>query len=309
MLNVGSWYSFRYVANLFKQFLLEHYNVNAEISYKYKEGYTNILIEDTWNCLIRGDKADIYWTDTANPVARFQTFYLKRIEKNKDRVFRYNYAVSNSNKKLMEKFGIRVNGVIPRLVNSKYFTYNGYSDKKYDIIFIGNLDKCDRKNVRLALDTAIELKLKSVFVIPKLPTYYRHIPSYIKIIQYGSLTDEQKADLISKSKYLLWLSFYEGFGMPVLESMALGVPIIYSNVPAHNEFAVGFYIDPKVEYITACYGTWVKKSSFSIEDVKRVTLNALNVSKDEYQDLCEKARDKAVEIYNKFVYNVDKLLV
>ncbi len=308
ILNVGSWYSFRYVANLFKDFLLKHYNINAEISYGYKEGYHNILIEDTWNSILRGDIADVYWTDTANPVKKFQKFYLDVLNRNKDKVFEVNYAVSKSNENLMKLHGIRVDDVIPRLINDMFFSYNCNGKKKYDIVFIGNLDHCDRKNVKMALDTAIKLRLKSIFLIPRLPSWYRSIPSYIRIAKYGSLTDEQKAEIISKSKYLLWLSFYEGFGMPVVESMALGVPIIYTDCPSHSEFAIGFSIKPEKEYTTYCYGTWISKRSFNFRDIRRTILSAMEISKDEYQDLAERCIDKALEIYNTFVDKSELLL-
>jgi len=313
IIDEGSWFSFRYVSKIFAKWLREFYDIQATISYSYNSKAHNILIEDTWNSIIKGKVADIYWSDTANPISRLQSFYRDKIDMYKDTVFERNYAVSNSNKELMEKFGIRVDDIIPRLINNLFYklglnTNTNLNDKEYDVIFIGNLDHCDRKNIKLALDIAIKLKLKAVFLIPKLPTWYRHIPDSIKILKYGDLSDEDKAKLIAKSKYLLWLSWYEGFGMPVLEAMALSVPVIYSNCPAHNEFAIGFSIEPERKYTTYCYGSWVDKYAININTVMDIVNKALSIDNDEYKDLCHQAYERATDMYNEFVDKVDMLL-
>ena len=46
----------------------------------------------------------------------------------------------------------------------------------------------------------------------------------------------------NSSKMLLFPSRSEGFGLPALEAMACGTPLVYSDAPAHNEFAVGLSI-------------------------------------------------------------------
>jgi len=45
-----------------------------------------------------------------------------------------------------------------------------------------------------------------------------------------------------KSKILLWLSRSEGFGLPPLEAMASGTPVIYTDAPAHNEHTCCFRV-------------------------------------------------------------------
>ena len=48
-------------------------------------------------------------------------------------------------------------------------------------------------------------------------------------------TDTQLASLLRGACATLMPSFAEGFGMPIAESLALGVPVICSDIPAHHE--------------------------------------------------------------------------
>jgi len=52
--------------------------------------------------------------------------------------------------------------------------------------------------------------------------------------------------LIAGARALLMPSFVEGLGLPILEAMAQGTPVIASDIPAHREVARGFatLIDP-----------------------------------------------------------------
>ncbi|PZR98935.1 MAG: glycosyltransferase family 1 protein [Candidatus Chloroheliales bacterium] len=51
----------------------------------------------------------------------------------------------------------------------------------------------------------------------------------------GRLSDEEKSTLMKQSDVYLYPSRYEGFGLPLLESMAAGVPLISSDIPVVNE--------------------------------------------------------------------------
>ncbi len=51
----------------------------------------------------------------------------------------------------------------------------------------------------------------------------------------GRLSDEEKSTLMQQSDVYLYPSRYEGFGLPLLESMAAGVPLISSDIPVVNE--------------------------------------------------------------------------
>jgi glycosyltransferase involved in cell wall biosynthesis len=55
--------------------------------------------------------------------------------------------------------------------------------------------------------------------------------------EVSDLHDEQLADLISGATALLAPSFIEGFDLPSIEALALGTPVIASDIPAHRELA------------------------------------------------------------------------
>ncbi|MBD9426159.1 glycosyltransferase family 4 protein [Pseudomonas sp. PDM15] len=63
----------------------------------------------------------------------------------------------------------------------------------------------------------------------------------------GYLQDNALAELLAGARLLLFPSLYEGFGLPVLEAMASGTPVILSRRAALPEVAgdAGLYIDPE----------------------------------------------------------------
>lgn len=59
--------------------------------------------------------------------------------------------------------------------------------------------------------------------------------SRIKILDY--ITEEQKILLYKLAKIFVFPSLYEGFGMPIVEAMAAGTPVITSNISSMPEVA------------------------------------------------------------------------
>jgi glycosyltransferase involved in cell wall biosynthesis len=62
----------------------------------------------------------------------------------------------------------------------------------------------------------------------------------------GRLDDAQMAPLLAHSAGLFFPSFYEGFGIPVVEAMAAGAPLVLSNIPALKELAgdIAHFVNP-----------------------------------------------------------------
>jgi glycosyltransferase involved in cell wall biosynthesis len=66
------------------------------------------------------------------------------------------------------------------------------------------------------------------------------------VFEKSGLPDREVARLLSGARALLLPSFAEGFGFPLIEALALGVPVLCSDLPAlrENGGAVPEYFDP-----------------------------------------------------------------
>jgi len=66
------------------------------------------------------------------------------------------------------------------------------------------------------------------------------------IVELGYITDHDKWALLKKADVFIFPSFYEGFGLPPLEAMSCGTPVISSNTTSIPEVVgdSGILIDP-----------------------------------------------------------------
>ena len=71
-------------------------------------------------------------------------------------------------------------------------------------------------------------------------------PSVLRRVhEVAGLGDRQVASLIAGAAALLSPSFAEGYNLPVIEALALGTPVLASDIPVHRELAAGArLIDP-----------------------------------------------------------------
>lgn len=58
-----------------------------------------------------------------------------------------------------------------------------------------------------------------------------------RIMQHGAVDDDTMLDLIRSADIFVQASDYEGFGLSVLEAIALGLPCVVSDIEAHREVA------------------------------------------------------------------------
>jgi len=67
-----------------------------------------------------------------------------------------------------------------------------------------------------------------------------------RIVLTGYVPEPTKAALLGGAEALVYPSLYEGFGLPVLEAMACGTPVLTSNVSALPELVegAGMLVDP-----------------------------------------------------------------
>ncbi|MEJ7933102.1 glycosyltransferase family 1 protein [Sphingobium sp. AN558] len=66
------------------------------------------------------------------------------------------------------------------------------------------------------------------------------------VIEAGEVSDNEMQELVSHARAMLMPSFEEGFGMPVVEALAAGIPVICSDILAHREVGgdAPDYLDP-----------------------------------------------------------------
>ena len=67
-----------------------------------------------------------------------------------------------------------------------------------------------------------------------------------RVVLTGYVSEEDKVALLGGAEALVYPSLYEGFGLPVLEAMACGTPVLTSNLSALPEMAGGaaLLVDP-----------------------------------------------------------------
>lgn len=133
---------------------------------------------------------------------------------------------------------------------TKYDIYGDY------LIHIGTINP--RKN----LEFLIKVFSKVVKTYPKIKLvitgkkgwYYEGLFKLVKklglqnkVVFTGYIEDEEKPILYTGAKIFLFPSLYEGFGLPILESMACRTPVISSNTSSLPELVgdAGILLDPK----------------------------------------------------------------
>jgi len=73
------------------------------------------------------------------------------------------------------------------------------------------------------------------------------IPKDADVRFHGGVTDDAYEAVLANNAVLVTASFDEGYGIPVAEALAIGVPAVISNIPIFHEVAAGgaLYFDPK----------------------------------------------------------------
>jgi glycosyltransferase involved in cell wall biosynthesis len=195
-----------------------------------------------------------------------------------------------------QRFGIKPSTAIVEKINTQLGLTQDY------FLFLGNVEP--RKNVRNTVRAFVafaEQNPKVKLVVTGLKKFFvEDILNEIdkkdflpRFILTGFVDDITLLALYSEAKVFLYPSLREGFGLPILEAMAFGIPVVTSNISAMPEVAgdAAFMVNPySVKEITEGMTT-----AYSDEILRRerITLGYNRPSLFTW----EKAAKKVLEIY------------
>ncbi|HOT15883.1 MAG TPA: glycosyltransferase family 1 protein [Bacteroidales bacterium] len=129
----------------------------------------------------------------------------------------------------------------------KHEVRNQFANGAEYFVYVGNL--LPRKNVdgmikaftlcknKTGLSTKLVIVGESFFMTDKIKEAYDNSNVKDDIIFTGRLTQEELPLVVGAAKGLIFVSHFEGFGIPILEAMQCDVPVITSNTSSMPEVA------------------------------------------------------------------------
>ena len=181
-----------------------------------------------------------------------------------------------------------------KLIKDPYFLYvgNAYPHKNLERLLLAfSLFSQNNKNTKLVL-------------VGKEDYFYKRLKEKIKnlmlensVIFYQGAKDQELVNLYRNAIALVTPSLMEGFGLPLLEAMANGCPVLASDIPSFKEIGKDavMYFNPKsVEDIKRNLETSVKDSIFRKKLIEKGLEQVKNFS-------WEKAAKETLKVYESCV--------
>lgn len=151
------------------------------------------------------------------------------------------------------------NYLAPQLTQDNPISIEKHLDSPY-FLFVSTLEP--RKNILNLIKAFEYLKTNydishQLILIGKKGWGYHHIVNHIgqspfkqNIHHLDYVSDKSLATFYNQAEIFIYPSFYEGFGLPILEAMTLGSPVITSNTSSLPEVAgdAALYVDPHNYY-------------------------------------------------------------
>ncbi|EHD1548065.1 glycosyltransferase family 4 protein, partial [Escherichia coli] len=133
-----------------------------------------------------------------------------------------------------------VNNVTPQSYEGS-LRDNIYEQMEPYILVVGTLDK--RKNLKNVLEAFQQSKLKGVYKLlvaggtAKSFSDNEWITNLCSddVIFLGYVSDAELANLYNRAHFFIYMSIYEGFGIPPLESLANNCPVLLSDIDVFKE--------------------------------------------------------------------------
>jgi glycosyltransferase involved in cell wall biosynthesis len=115
-----------------------------------------------------------------------------------------------------------------------------------------------------------------------------------RVVFTGFIPDEELDSLLRRADFLIYPSLYEGFGIPILEAMQVGTPVITSDLAAMPEVAGGaaILVDPyNIEEMASEMANLLQdnklREELSQKGVERASLYSWQGTAEQYLELYE----------------------
>jgi|LakMenE01Jun11ns_1017448.scaffolds.fasta_scaffold9914123_3 glycosyltransferase involved in cell wall biosynthesis len=145
----------------------------------------------------------------------------------------------------------KIKSTITELYNEPYLLFIGRKELRKNLITIieaFNLVKLSHQDLKLVLAGISGYGYQEIAKAIDKSEYKKDI------INLNRVNNLEKLTLYKNSKAVLYPSYYEGFGFPILEALQQGIPVIASDIPSSREIGNSMIEYVEVEDIRA----WAK---------------------------------------------------
>ena len=115
--------------------------------------------------------------------------------------------------------------------------------KVSQIVYTGNL--YPHKNIGVLISAVERLQIKLKIICAR-SVFEKRLPKYEYVEYLGRLSDEEMVKVYKNSQAFVFPSLIEGFGLPGLEAMAVGLPVIAARASCLPEIygEAALFFDP-----------------------------------------------------------------
>ncbi len=275
-----------------RQTLLNRYTRNERIDvFHYLEPFGSVFFKHP-NIITTINDVNL---DFVFPKLRSLKFFLKRYYCELTRYFVSRHtksfiSISDYTGAQLKKYLRRI-GIKDRIVTTIYDAASGdYRNKnlKRENFFLCLGDFSPRKNIKSAIEafSLLPEQIRQIYGLYIIVSAKEELPKFQKTAKKFKVSEkikfrvavsnEELVKLYNKAKFFVYPSLYEGFGLPIVEAMACGCPVITSNFGATKEVAgmAAMLVDTKdpkkiSEAMTKLIGSDKLQRKLSLSGLKR----------------------------------------